>query len=132
MGRRVIIELLDRLDIQFDRPDLTEDAVAQLRANVRTGWQLRGACHSVDDDAWFPDLTRPDRRSASVARCARCPVRRSCLAFALAEGEEHGIWGGTTDVQRHALMLDLGAGVSVHDVLESATVRPAYLWSNSA
>ena len=59
-------------------------------------------------------------------------MRRSCLAFALSEGEDYGVWGKTTEVQRDALRIDLANGVAVDDVLDSATVRPAYLWRRTA
>ncbi|HCU92455.1 MAG TPA: hypothetical protein DHU96_06805 [Actinobacteria bacterium] len=29
--------------------------------------------------------------------CARCPVRRACLVFAMATRLEYGIWGGLTE-----------------------------------
>jgi WhiB family redox-sensing transcriptional regulator len=31
--------------------------------------------------------------------CAMCPVRKPCLAFAI-EGDEYGVWAGTTTVER--------------------------------
>lgn len=113
---------------RLDVPALTDDLRSEIAACVTPGWQAHGACRYVADDAWFPDLTEPSRRSAAVAACTSCPVRRSCLAYALSENEDHGIWGGTTEVQRDALNLDLARGVSVRDVLDSATIRPAHLW----
>lgn len=120
------------LDPLHDRPELTANQRENLVANVRSGWQAHGVCDAFTNDTWFPDQTDTGRRRDAVARCVPCPVRRSCLAFALSEGEDYGIWGGTTDVQRRALCLDLANGVSVADVLDSATIRPAYLWSATA
>ena len=117
---------------QLSVPALSDDLREQLTDNVSNGWQDSAACGSVIDDAWFPELCQPSLRSAAVRRCGRCPVRRSCLAFALAEGEEYGVWGGTTEVQRDALRIDLADGVAVVDVLDSATVRPAYLFRRTA
>ena len=116
----------------LDVPVLGDEVRTQLTEYVSNGWQDRGACRSITDDTWFPDLCQPSLRSAAVARCGPCPVRRSCLAFALAEGEEYGVWGGTTEVQRDALRIDLANGVAVVDVLDSATVRPAYLFRRTA
>ena len=31
------------------------------------------------------------------AICARCPVRRQCLVFALNTRQNHGVWGGMTE-----------------------------------
>lgn len=50
------------------------------------------SCVGTDTDTWFSE-TPPDARKC-VRICAECPVRTSCLAGALARGEESGIWGG--------------------------------------
>ena len=50
------------------------------------------SCVGTDTDTWFSE-TPPDARRC-VRICAECPVRTSCLAGALARGEEAGIWGG--------------------------------------
>lgn len=117
---------------QLPVPALSDELREQLAGWVSNRWQDRAACRFVTNDAWFPDLCQPSLRSAAVARCGRCPVRRSCLAHALAAGEEYGVWGGTTEVQRDALRIDLADGVAVVDVLDSATVRPAYLFRRTA
>lgn len=123
---------LSRLSVRLDAPIVDERLRAELAAHVTNGWQGSAACRARIDDAWFPEMTEPGLRAAAVACCVVCPVRRSCLAFALSAGEEHGIWGGTTEVQRDALRIDLAGGVAVVDVLNSATVRPAYLWRRTA
>jgi hypothetical protein len=43
--------------------------------------------------------------SAGPARlvCARCPVRESCLEYALSNRITHGVWGGLTDRERRGL-----------------------------
>ncbi|MFF1284343.1 WhiB family transcriptional regulator [Streptomyces sp. NPDC058299] len=35
--------------------------------------------------------------------CRRCPVRDDCLQFALATGQDSGVWGGLTEDERRAL-----------------------------
>jgi WhiB family redox-sensing transcriptional regulator len=37
---------------------------------------------------------------AARAVCEACPVRRECLAYALASAELVGVWGGTDAVER--------------------------------
>lgn len=32
-----------------------------------------------------------------------CPVRHECLLFSLANNEEYGVWGGTSEVTRKAI-----------------------------
>jgi hypothetical protein len=48
----------------------------------------------------------PERgKSADPARqvCARCPVRRPCLEYALSNRIAYGIWGGLTERERRTL-----------------------------
>lgn len=109
---------------ELNAPAVTANVSRELVAHVENGWVVRAACQGTVDDTWFPEAAEPVRRAAAVGRCVPCPVRRSCLAFALATDQRYGVWGGTTDRQRDALRLDLAAGVPVVRVLDSATVRP--------
>jgi WhiB family redox-sensing transcriptional regulator len=49
-------------------------------------------------EIWFPPAGDDGREAKAV--CATCPIRRECLAWALAHNEEHGIWGSTTARER--------------------------------
>ena len=75
--------------------------VATLRREIRPGWRQHARCARAEDpDAWFSDPASPEEDTAIArAECARCPVRRSCLAEAIL-GDEHGLWGGLTRRQR--------------------------------
>lgn len=57
--------------------------------------------HQLDafDEAEEP--WEPDPRA--LAFCLPCPVRTECLAFALADQELRGTWGGTSFHQRRQL-----------------------------
>jgi WhiB family redox-sensing transcriptional regulator len=59
------------------------------------------ACEVGNAEGWWPPANRdaPD----AVAGCAVCPARRPCLAYAVAAGERHGIWGGVTPDERQQL-----------------------------
>lgn len=51
---------------------------------------------------------RPGRPTAAArAVCAACPVRRACLAHALAHDEPWGMWGGLTTRERVGRLLGL-------------------------
>ena len=69
-------------------------------------WRDDAACRDADPDLFFPG---GDVRSAlaqvKTAKliCRGCPVRNTCLSWALASGQEHGIWGGLTEAERHRL-----------------------------
>ena len=49
-------------------------------------------------DLWFSEK-QSDRKTA-LAVCNSCPLRKECLEQAIANKEEFGIWGGTTEAER--------------------------------
>lgn len=52
-------------------------------------------------DLFFPlSEEDTDRIEAAKTICGRCPVQADCLQFALAHGEDHGVWGGLTEGER--------------------------------
>jgi WhiB family redox-sensing transcriptional regulator len=57
--------------------------------------------------------------------CATCPVRTECLADALDNRVEYGVWGGMTERERRALLRRRPEVRSWRQVLEEA--RDAYL-----
>jgi WhiB family redox-sensing transcriptional regulator len=120
------------MELVFDVPELTTDLRAELAAHVLPGWQAMGACRSVADDTWFPDESATARKAAAIDGCSFCPVRRSCLAHALSAGEEYGVWGGTTELQRDVLVRDLVDGAPVIDALDGATLLPEFLWRQAS
>lgn len=75
-------------------------------------WTSLAACREpgVDPEWFFPvGETGPARRDVMAAKavCARCPVARDCLAWALRTGEPAGIWGGTTPDERRTMRRSL-------------------------
>ena len=69
-------------------------------------WRSRSACVTADPDLFFPlSSSGPalEQEAQAKAVCARCGVRQACLAFALATGQLHGIWGGTGEQERALL-----------------------------
>jgi len=80
------------------------------------GWMPRGACQGEDPELFFPiAATGPAlaRVIAAKAVCFRCAVRAACLSYALATGQA-GIWGGTTQEERHAMRRSAGLPARVH------------------
>lgn len=59
-------------------------------------WFQDAACTQSDPDAWFPDESGATTREFREAKriCASCPVAAQCLAYAIRNNEEHGLWGG--------------------------------------
>ncbi|WP_207555852.1 WhiB family transcriptional regulator [Intrasporangium flavum] len=65
-------------------------------------WMHDGACRGTDDpDAFYP---KRDRDAGDAVRmCQPCPVRQTCLEWALKHREEFGVWGGLTEDERREL-----------------------------
>jgi len=80
------------------------------------GWMPRGACQGEDPELFFPiAATGPALAQVIAAKavCFRCAVRAACLSYALATGQA-GIWGGTTQEERHAMRRSAGLPAREH------------------
>ena len=74
----------------------------ETRLAAERDWRS-AACRSADPELFFPiSAFGKARKQVAEAKaiCARCPVRRQCLAFALRTRQVHGIWGGLTEDER--------------------------------
>ena len=72
-------------------------------AVIRQGleWQAKARCLEVDPEIFFPE--RGGSSKAARAVCINCEVRIECLKYALANREQFGIWGGTSERERRKL-----------------------------
>jgi WhiB family transcriptional regulator, redox-sensing transcriptional regulator len=69
-------------------------------------WRRDAACREEDPELFFPVGTSgPALRQADEAKavCHRCPVASDCLAWALATGQDAGVWGAMTEDERRAV-----------------------------
>ncbi|WP_116949152.1 WhiB family transcriptional regulator [Jiangella endophytica] len=64
-------------------------------------WTSLAACRSAEPDELFVQGAAQNRAKAV---CLGCPVRTECLADALDNRTEFGIWGGMTERERRALL----------------------------
>ncbi len=64
-------------------------------------WQVAARCAEVDPEIFFPE--RGGSSKAARAVCNECTVRIECLRYALANREQFGIWGGTSERERRRL-----------------------------
>ena len=64
-------------------------------------WAPLGSCAKADPDALF--VQGAAQQTAKVV-CQRCPVIAECLADALDNRTEFGVWGGMTERERRALL----------------------------
>ncbi|MGX5657951.1 WhiB family transcriptional regulator [Geodermatophilus nigrescens] len=61
-------------------------------------------CQQGPSSAWWPEPGGPrDTIDAAVDECRRCPALSACRDYAVAAGEQAGIWGGTLPTERRAL-----------------------------
>jgi WhiB family redox-sensing transcriptional regulator len=80
-------------------------------------WTTDALCATRDPDLLF--VTGAAQREAARL-CRGCPVRLECLADALDNEVEFGVWGGLTERQRRALLKRSPDVVSWRAVLEEA------------
>jgi WhiB family redox-sensing transcriptional regulator len=76
-----------------EKEDLSELTIAQKKARERT------------KDAADPNL-QGNMLSRARLLCAKCPVRKECLGFALENGLTYGMYGGQTSRDRRKMSLD--------------------------
>jgi WhiB family transcriptional regulator, redox-sensing transcriptional regulator len=67
----------------------------------RWNWRVAARCRTVDAEGLF--VTGARQREARQF-CRTCPVRTECLAHALDQRIEFGVWGGMTERERRALL----------------------------
>lgn len=73
---------------------------AEFLKQPRAEWVARAACR----DQGLTDIfyVRPGEKVfAALEYCARCPVRKECLQYAIDNNIDHGIWGGLSTRARH-------------------------------
>ena len=64
-------------------------------------WPTLAACQNGDPDALF---VQGAEQNVAKRICRGCPVRYECLADALDNRIEFGVWGGMTERERRALL----------------------------
>lgn len=80
-------------------------------------WPAQAACRDSDPDSLFVQGAAQNRAKTI---CGGCPVRTECLADALDNRIEFGVWGGMTERERRALLRRRPDVVSWQRLLESA------------
>lgn len=99
-----------------DEPGESDEQPAHTSSWV-TEWSTKAACRTTDPDELFVQGAAQNRAKTV---CAGCPVRTECLADALDNRVEFGIWGGLTERERRALLRRRPHVTSWRRLLESA------------
>jgi WhiB family transcriptional regulator, redox-sensing transcriptional regulator len=69
-------------------------------------WVRRARCKDEDPELFFPVGTTGSsslQTEMAKAVCGACEVRPECLEWALATGQDSGVWGGLSEDERRAL-----------------------------
>lgn len=74
------------------------------------GWWSQGACRDANLELFFSDST--NLSSQAIAICNGCSVRHPCLEYALANKEDFGVWGGTTERKRRRLKREMSRRIN--------------------
>jgi WhiB family redox-sensing transcriptional regulator len=80
-------------------------------------WAAQAACRATDPDTLFVQGAAQNRVKAI---CLGCPVRTECLADALDNRVEFGVWGGMTERERRALLRRRPNVTSWRNLLQTA------------
>jgi WhiB family redox-sensing transcriptional regulator len=65
-----------------------------------TDWRDNAECKGMDPDLFYPGRGGMKDLRTAQAVCRTCVVRQDCLDYAVAAGEDHGVWGGMSERQR--------------------------------
>ncbi|MFC5290782.1 WhiB family transcriptional regulator [Actinokineospora guangxiensis] len=84
---------------------------------AQVDWRVRATCRDEDPDGLF--VRGAEQRKAKLV-CVACPVRTECLAEALDNRIEFGVWGGMTERERRALLRRRPDVDSWRELLDSA------------
>lgn len=78
------------------------DPDAPLTLRGTPPWMLTSACRgTTEPEAFYPKYE--NETDVAKALCRRCPVRETCLDWALRNDEAHGVWGGLSERERRRL-----------------------------
>ncbi len=73
---------------------------------VEPTWRQDALCHGMGSDLFYPVGTTGaavEQIAAAKSICQNCIAKLACLDFAMQNDEQYGIWGETTQQERHQL-----------------------------
>lgn len=80
-------------------PETQSALLGIVNVSRRRPWRARAACAVHNPQLWYAD-EGDQRRDLAIMICSHCPVQAECLSEAIANREQHGVWGGLTPSQR--------------------------------
>jgi len=110
---------MQRASTKYGRSD---QPAVESPINDVTDWASLGACRDVNPAEFF---VQGAAQNKVKTRCFGCVVRTECLAEALDNRIEFGVWGGMTERERRALLRRRPDVRSWHTLLiEARTATP--------
>lgn len=70
---------------------------------LKSNWYEKAHCKGKATQEFYPEFTTTPIPPHIQRLCDTCPVQGECLTRALVH-RESGIWGGTTEAQRNAIL----------------------------
>lgn len=92
----------------MSRYDLVASALSISDGTSSGDWRDYAACDPADADLFFPEPPSGIPHDVDIAAakriCNRCLVQAPCLAYALGNRINDGVWGGLDEDERRALV----------------------------
>lgn len=70
-------------------------------------WRHKARCRNEEPELFFSLTERgpaaTDQIDQAIRVCRRCPVQPECLSWALESGQDAGVWGGMSAIDRREL-----------------------------
>ena len=92
-----------RYMIPEEKRDGTVLMLSDLMWEPDAGWRESAACSGVDSDTFFPASEEESATKAAKRICSECPVRDTCLQYALSTNQTSGVWGGLDAGERRRM-----------------------------
>jgi len=84
----------------FDYTDYEIMQFIKLLRETRPAFYTEALCNGKDMPNFFPGRGQSALIQRAINVCNECPVKYDCHTYAIEQKIEHGVWGGSTPIQR--------------------------------
>lgn len=90
------------LPITHEFLELVLNLVSIPTKDIKDDWLTKANCRGINPDVMFPN----DSKGGEEAKlyCSSCQVRAECLATAIQNKENNGVWGGLNEYELNLLV----------------------------
>jgi WhiB family transcriptional regulator, redox-sensing transcriptional regulator len=85
------------------------ETILHSEARIDEDWYVKGDCRNEDPELFYPEgkpgfpaYDKAVQEAKDV--CNGCSVRAACLLWAVESRQQEGVWGGTEENEREAMM----------------------------